>query len=66
MHSYMVPSTGFLTKYVIRPYAPGLIIQYPRAEKGGEIPPFEESRVYGRTLKAASKWSKMTGCDSVS
>ena len=30
MHSYMVPSTGYLTRYVLKPYAAGIIIQYPR------------------------------------
>jgi len=65
MHSYMVPSTGFLTKYKILPYSPGIIIQYPRAEKNGEIPKFEETRVYGKTLKQASKWAETINCESV-
>ena len=65
MHSYMVPSTGFLKKYIIKQYAPGLIIQYPRAEKNGEIPAFEETRVYGKTLKMASKWVKMINAEKV-
>lgn len=65
MHAYMVPSTGFLQKFRIMTYAPGLIVQYPRAEKNGEIPPFEESRVYGKTLRDAYNWAKTIGCESV-
>ena len=66
MHAYMVPSTGFLQKYKIKQYSPGLIIQYPRAEKNGEIPAFEESRVYGKTLKMASNWAKMIDAETIS
>lgn len=58
MHAYMLPSTGFIKSYKIKLYSPGFILQYPRAELKGEIPNFEESIVYGKTLKAASKWAK--------
>lgn len=66
MHAYMVPSTGFINKYVIRPYAPGIIVQYPRAETKGEIPTFEQSRVYGKTLKQAANWAKMINAETIS
>ncbi len=65
MHSYMTPSTGYLKDYVIRPYSPGLIIQYPRYELGGKIPVFQEAPVYGRTLKAAYEWAKMIDCGTI-
>ena len=45
LHSYMVPSTGYLQSFVLRPYSPGIIIQYPRYELNGKIPPFEEGRL---------------------
>jgi uridine kinase len=31
-HGYMVPSTGYLQKFALRPYGPGFVIQYPRRE----------------------------------
>lgn len=65
MHSYMVPSTGFIKSYILKPYSPGIIAQYPRSETNGEIPTFEHSRVYGSTLKKASNWAKMINCDRV-
>ena len=65
MHAYMAPSTGYIKKFEIRPYSPGLIIQYPRSEYKGEIPPFEESIVYGKTLKAASKWAHTINAETV-
>lgn len=57
MHSYMVPSTGYLHNYKLRLYNPGMIIQYPRYELGGEIPPFEDAPTYGKTLKRAYEWA---------
>lgn len=65
LFSYMAPSTGCLKKYVIEPYATGIIIQYPRHELNGEIPRFEEEPTYGRTLQKAYQWSKATGLQKV-
>ena len=58
MHAYMAASTGCIGKYLIEPYSPGLIIQYPRYELDAEIPEFVEETTYGRTLQNAYKWSK--------
>ncbi|MBQ8292175.1 MAG: nucleoside kinase [Bacilli bacterium] len=65
MHSYMVPSTGYLKSFIIRPYGPGLIIQYPRYELGGVIPEFKDAPVYGRTLKKAYEWATMIDSQTV-
>ena len=32
-HGYMVPSTGYLQKFALRPYGPGFVLQYPRKER---------------------------------
>lgn len=58
LHSYMLPSTGCIHQYVLRPYSPGLIIQYPRYELDANIPPFVEESTYGRTLSREYRWSK--------
>ncbi len=65
MHAYMVPSTGYLTKYIVKPYSPGLILQYPRYELGGIIPKFEETPAYGRTLKKAYEWGQLIDCQTI-
>jgi uridine kinase len=31
-HGYMVPSTGYLRDFTLRPYGPGFVLQYPRRE----------------------------------
>ncbi len=65
MYSRMVPSTGYITKWKLRYYHPGVIIQYPREELGGEIPPFEDSPTFGKTLKRAHEWAVSTRFDSI-
>ena len=65
MYCYMLPSTGFIQNYNIRPYSPGLIIQYPRYELDAEIPEFLEEPTYGRTLREAGKWGKISKTNSI-
>ncbi|MFY9422209.1 MAG: nucleoside kinase [Bacilli bacterium] len=65
MFGYMVPSTGYLKKYILRLYYPGFLIQFPRAEEDGEIPEFEDSPAFGRMLKEALDWSLLCGADTV-
>ncbi len=66
MYSRMVPSTGYLKTYKLRLYSPGFILQYPRAENGGEIPPFEDAPTFGRVLRETHDWSKIVGASTVS
>ncbi|MBP5574552.1 MAG: nucleoside kinase [Bacilli bacterium] len=65
MYSRMVPSTGYIKKWIVRYYHPGVIIQYPRPEANGEIPPFEDAPTFGKTLKRAHQWGLATGCDTI-
>jgi uridine kinase len=65
MYSRMVPSTGYINKWKIRFYHPGIIIQYPRSETNGEIPPFEDAPTFGKTLKRAHQWGKTANTDTV-
>ena len=58
IHAYMLPSTGCLHDYVLKPYSPGLIIQYPRYDLDTTIPTFVEESTYGRTLQKEYVWSK--------
>ena len=65
MYCYMLPSTGFIKNYYIKPYSPGLIIQYPRYELNASIPEFVEEPTYGKTLREASKWGNITKTNSI-
>ncbi len=65
MYSHLVPSTGYLTKYKVRLYSPGFLVQYPRSETGGEIPEFEDAPTFNRILKESHDWAKIVGADTV-
>ena len=65
MYNRMVPSTGYIKKWLVRYYHPGIIIQYPRPDYNGEIPPFEDAPTFGKTLKRAHQWAVATGCDNI-
>jgi uridine kinase len=65
MFGYLVPSTGYLNKYKLRLYHPGFIIQLPRAEENGDIPPFEDSPSFGRMLHDALTWSTLCSANTI-
>lgn len=65
MYGYMLPSTGYLKNFIIRPYAPGMLLQYPRSEAKGEIPEFKDAPMFGKALKASHTWATRTKLDSV-
>lgn len=66
MYSYMVPSTGYLTKYNLLLYKGNIVLQYPRADTNGQIPEFNEEKTYEETLQKANKWGKKIGSLTVS
>ncbi len=65
MYSRMVPSSGYLTRWKLKFYSPGIIIQYPRSELGGQIPTFEDTPTFGRTLKRAHEYGVATNASTV-
>jgi len=65
MYGHMVPSTGCISDYRLTLFGNGIMIQYPRSEEKGGIPPFEEAAVYGRTLRDSYLRSKLMGTDSI-
>ena len=62
MYGYMVPSTGYLSKYRMFPYDGHVIVQYPRYEANGQIPEFKDEPTFSKVLKRAYKWA--TTCDA--
>ena len=66
MYGYMVPSTGYLSKYKLFCYDGHFIAQYPRYEKDGEIPEFNDEPTFSRVLKGAHKWAKICNAEVIS
>lgn len=65
-YSYMVPSTGYLNKYNLIFYKGKIVLQYPRAEKNGEIPTFNEENTYEEMLLISEEWGREVGALTVS
>ncbi len=65
MYGYMVPSTRLLNKFKLRIYYPGFLVQIPRAECNGEIPPFEEAPVFQQMIQDAQKWAEVCECKNL-
>ena len=65
MYQVMLPSTGYIKNYKLRLYSPGFLLQYPRAENGGEIPEFKDAPTFGRVLTDAHDWAKTIGINTV-
>ncbi len=66
MYGRMVPSTGYLKNFKLRFYAPGILIQYPRSEYDGKIPPFKDEPTFSDTLINAQKRASLVGLSTVS
>ena len=65
MYSYMVPNTSYLKDFNLKLYAPGIIIQLPRAECSGDIPEFEDAKTFSQVLRDSANWGKRIGCENV-
>lgn len=65
MYDYMLPSTGYIKDFAMQMYAPGFIVQYPRAEEGGLIPPFADDPSFSRMIKDAQEWRGLVGIDNI-
>lgn len=65
MYGALMPSTGFIEKWQMRLYLPGILFQYPRYETKGEIPVFEDAPTFGKVLKEMHIWGRIAGADSI-
>ncbi|MFA6830162.1 MAG: hypothetical protein WCR67_05635 [Bacilli bacterium] len=65
LYEKMVPSAGYLTKYSLRFYIPGMMLQIPRFDCNGDIPMFEDEVKFAQSLATNSKWAESNGLDSV-
>jgi uridine kinase len=65
MNGIMALSSGYIQDWKLIHYRPGILVQYPRSETKGKIPPFEDAPIFGQSLKEAHVWSTITQADSV-
>lgn len=65
MFGKMVPSTGYIKDFKLIYYPPGILLQYPRSEYNGKIPPFKDEPVFSSTLQGSNSWSEIVGLSDV-
>ncbi len=65
MYGKMVPSTGYLKNFKLIFYPPGILIQYPRSEFNGEIPPFKDEPIFQDTLQGSDVWSSLVNLSTI-
>ncbi len=66
MYGYMVPSTGYLSRYKLFCYDGHAIAQYPRYEAGGIIPEFKDEPTFSKVLKRAHRWATICNAEIIS
>ena len=57
MYGYIAPSTGYVSQFNLIARMPGFLVQFPRAEEDGKIPPFIPEPVYEKTIEEAREWA---------
>ncbi|RLC45554.1 MAG: nucleoside kinase [Candidatus Cloacimonadota bacterium] len=62
----LVPSTGYLKKFELRYYPPGVILRYPDFRTPGEIPPFVNQVHLFNIFNEYERWGQILNIDSVS
>lgn len=65
MYGKMVPSTGYLKDFKLIQYVNGLLIQYPRSEFNGLIPPFLDEPTFRDTLIHSQEWGNLVNLSTV-
>jgi uridine kinase len=65
LYGYMVPSTGYLKKFGLKFYLPGVILQYPSCEDPIRVRPFQDNPKLFTVFRLAEKWSAAMGIRNV-
>ena len=62
----MVPRTGYLKKFELRFYPPGLLLRFPSPTDPGRIPTFVDQPKLAQILLEAERWGELLDCPTVS
>jgi len=64
-HGYMVPSTGYLRLFALRPYPPGFVLQFPRRHRPTELLPFQEFPRLVAVFREYGQWLRRLAVEDV-
>ena len=58
-YGYLAPNTGFVNKFDLRLFYPGIILNYPTRESNFELPEYIEQKKLSRVFKEAEDWGEI-------
>ncbi|MBQ6654566.1 MAG: hypothetical protein IJM79_03475 [Erysipelotrichaceae bacterium] len=60
-YNFLVPSTGYLKYFELRPYRNGILLRYPHQSDPLKIPEYEDQKMLYDAFSEATKWGKLMG-----
>lgn len=64
-YGYMVPSTGYIECFELKPYNKGVILRHPTKTFPQGVPPFVENPKLAQVFCEAESWAEILGIDYV-
>ena len=61
----LAPSTGYVDKFELRDYPPGLILRFPLYQDPTTIPEFHEQKKMAEVFREYVRWGQILGADKV-
>ncbi|NLK64434.1 MAG: nucleoside kinase [Tissierellia bacterium] len=58
-YGYLAPNTGFINKFDLRLFYPGIILNYPTREYNFELPEYTEQKKLSKVFKEAEDWGEI-------
>jgi len=64
-YGYMVPSTGYLDKFDLKYYLPGVILQFPGKSHPAQVEKYQEPTKLSKVFREAERWAHILGVADV-
>ncbi|HHZ03203.1 MAG TPA: nucleoside kinase [Tissierellia bacterium] len=58
-YGYLAPNTGFINKFDLRLFYPGMILNFPTRENNFELPEYIEQKKLSKVFKEAEDWGEI-------
>ena len=65
-YDLMVPSTGYLKYFDLRPYKKGILLRYPHPENPVVIPEYQDQTLLYNAFSEANKWGNLMNIEFIS
>lgn len=58
-YGYMAPTTGYINKFDLKLFYPGIIISFPRKESNFELPEYIEQKKLSKIFRETEQWGEI-------